>query len=143
MEEHGNFLQQLKSQKNTLHTITRENHPFATSVFQVSQKSSCCREIFTDTVSVQRTIFEFLTQKTKRNSRTFKCRKKRSIHNCSARVGTDDICALRFTERAKASIDVFGSDCKMIRGARLKLGQCAGHRQWKGLHLPNLLPVLL
>ena len=63
--------------------------------------------------------------------------------NCSAGAGTDDICALRFTEGAKAPIDVFGSNSKMISGARLELGQSTGHRQRKGLHLPNLLPVLL
>lgn len=31
----------------------------------------------------------------------------------------------------------------MIRGARLELGQRTGHWQRKGLHLPDLLPVLL
>lgn len=63
--------------------------------------------------------------------------------NCSARAGIDDICALRFTEGTKAAIDVFGSNSKMISGARLELGQGTGHRQRKGLDLPNLLPVLL
>lgn len=82
------------------------------------------------------------TKKKQRNSCTFKC-KKFPFLNCSARAGTDDICALRFTEGAKAPIDVFGSNRKMIGGARLKLGQRTGHRQRKGLHLPDLLPVLL
>lgn len=63
--------------------------------------------------------------------------------NGSTRAGTDDICALRFAERAKAPIYIFGSNSKVIRGARLELGQRTGHRQWKGLHLPNFLPVLL
>lgn len=31
----------------------------------------------------------------------------------------------------------------MIRGTRLELCQCTGHRQRKGLHLTNLLPMLL
>lgn len=62
---------------------------------------------------------------------------------CSARAGTDDIGALRFTEGSKAPVNVFGSDSKMISGARLELGQRTGHWQRKGLHLPNLLPVLL
>ncbi len=61
----------------------------------------------------------------------------------SARAGTDNVCALRFTEGAKAPIDVFGSNRKMIRGARLELGQSTGHREREGLHLSNLLPVLL
>lgn len=63
--------------------------------------------------------------------------------NCSTCIGTDNICALGFTEGAKAPIDVFGSNSEMISGARLKLGQCTGHRQRKGFHLTNLLPVLL
>lgn len=63
--------------------------------------------------------------------------------HCSARVGIDDICALRFTEGAEAPADVFGSNSEMIRGAGLELGQRTGHGQREGLHLPDLLPVLL
>lgn len=65
------------------------------------------------------------------------------LFNSSAGAGTDDICALRFAEGAKAPMDVFGSHCKMIGGARLELCQRTCHWQRKRLHLPNLLPVLL
>lgn len=68
---------------------------------------------------------------------------KISFFNILAWAGTDHICALRFTEGAKAPIDVFCPNCKMIGRARLELGQGTSHRQRKGLHLPNLLPVLL
>lgn len=61
----------------------------------------------------------------------------------STGTGINDICALGFTERAKAPVNVLRSYSKMIGGAWLKLRQCAGHRQRKSLHLPNLLPVLL
>ena len=55
----------------------------------------------------------------------------------------DDIGTLGLTEGAKAAIDVFGSHSKVVGGARLELGECAGHGQWEGLHLPNPLPMLL
>lgn len=63
--------------------------------------------------------------------------------SCSAGAGIDDVRALRFTEGAKAPVDVFGSDSKMVSGTGLELGQSAGHGQRKGLHFPYFLPVLL
>lgn len=58
-------------------------------------------------------------------------------------VGIDDICALRFAEGTEAPMDVFGSNSKMVGGARLELGQCTGHWERKGFQHPDLLPVLL
>lgn len=92
-----------------------------------SEVQLLCREIFTDTVSVQRTILEFLTQKRSKGSHELSNSKTTTFLNSSTRAGTDDICALRFTEGAKAPIDVFGPNSKMVSGARLELGQCAGH----------------
>ena len=60
-----------------------------------------------------------------------------------ARVGSDDVGALRLTEGAKASIRVLGSDRKMVGGALLELIQRAGDGQRTGLHLAHLHPALL
>lgn len=46
----------------------------------------------------------------------------------STGTGIDNICALGFTKRAKAPMNVLCSYSKMIGGARLKLRQRAGHR---------------
>lgn len=40
-------------------------------------------------------------------------------------------------------MDVFGADSEMIGGARLELGQRAGHWKRKGFQHPDFLPVLL
>lgn len=46
---------------------------------------------------------------------------------CSTGVGIYYIGALGLTEGAKAAIYVFGSHGKVVSGARLELGECAGH----------------
>lgn len=75
---------------------------------------------------------------------TFRSKSKKFLFRDDlAGAGTDNICALGFTEGAKASIDVFGSNSKIVSGARLELGQRTGHGERKGVDLPDLLPVLL
>lgn len=56
-------------------------------------------------------------------------------------LGSDHICRLRVAERSEASIDVLSTDCKIVFATRHKLSECASHRQRKGLHFPNLLPL--
>lgn len=65
------------------------------------------------------------------------------VLRCSAGAGTNDICALRFAEGPEAAVDVFGSNSEVVGGARLELGESAGHGEGQRFQHADLLPVLL